>query len=208
MAQPKAWLDEIIDALKDIGGDGQYEDIYESIKQRGIMNLSVKDYKAQVRGTIERFSSDSDVYQQGNKDIFYAVEGIGKGHWGLRNFEPKEGQVNLTEDDNGFPEGKKMLRQHIYKERNPRVIMLAKKKFKEEHGKLYCEICGFDFEKEYGKIGKDFIEGHHIIPVSEIPQGYKTKPEDIIMVCSNCHKMIHRKRPWLTKDKLKELLKH
>ena len=34
----------------------------------------------------------------------------------------------------------------------------------------------------------------------------KTKIEDIIMVCSNCHKMIHRKIPWLFKDNLKEII--
>ncbi len=27
-----------------------------------------------------------------------------------------------------------------------------------KHGRLYCEVCKFDFEKKYGVIGKDFIE--------------------------------------------------
>ena len=31
----------------------------------------------------------------------------------------------------------------------------------------------------------------------------KTKIEDIVMLCSNCHSMIHRKKPWTTKDNLK-----
>lgn len=154
---------------------------------------------------IERFSSDSLAYSQ-DRDIFYSEDGIRKGHWGLRNFEPEGNNVDLTNDDEGFEEGKKQLRQHILRERNHMVITLAKNKFKEEHGKLYCKICGFDFENKYGEIGKDFIEGHHIIPVSEIPENYKTKVNDIVLVCSNCHSMLHKKRPWLKKEELKKLM--
>ena len=59
-----------------------------------------------------------------------------------------------------------------------------------------CAICGFDFEKEYGEIGKGFIEVHHIIPVSAIGHQYVINPEnDLIPLCSNCHSMIHRKNP-------------
>ncbi len=34
----------------------------------------------------------------------------------------------------------------------------------------------------------------------------ETKPEDITMVCANCHRMLHRKRPWLTIDELTKLI--
>lgn len=207
MAQPKPWLDEIIDVLKDLGGHGYYKDIYERIKQRGIMDFNAnKHWKQAIQQGIELHSSDSTVFK-GTDDIFYAVEGKGKGHWGLRDFEPSENNVDLTEDDSGFPEGKSKLKQHICKERNQKVIKLAKENFKRDHnGKLYCEICGFNFYDKYGDIGQDFIEGHHIIPISEMKEGDITKVEDIILVCSNCHRMLHRKRPWLTKDKLKELI--
>jgi putative restriction endonuclease len=56
-------------------------------------------------------------------------------------------------------------------------------------------------------IGIDFIEGHHIIPVSEMAPDHKTKPEEIALLCSNCHKMIHKRRPWLGMDQLKDLVK-
>ncbi len=105
-----------------------------------------------------------------------------------------------------FPEGKLVERTHKSRERNNQVIALAKESFKKTHGRLYCQICGFDFEKEYGEIGKDFIEGHHTIAVSDMTPEHKTKIEDIAMLCANCHRMIHKKRPWLTitdLDKLK-----
>lgn len=207
MAKSKTWLEEITELLVELGGHAYYKDIYEKMQERNSVEfVTNKDWKAQVRGTIERFSSDSEYYN-GKTDVFYAVEGIGKGHWGLRDFEPSENNVDITEDDESFSEGKKKLRQHICRERNYKVIKLAKERFKEEHGRLFCEVCNFDFSEKYGDIGEDYIEGHHTIPVSDIPEGYKTKVEDIALVCANCHRMLHRKRPWLKHDKLKELLK-
>ena len=79
--------------------------------------------------------------------------------------------------------------------------------FLEKHGKLYCEVCGFNFEEKYGDLGKDFIEAHHVKAVSSMKEDEKTKLEDLVMVCSNCHSMIHRRKPWLNKNQLKKLLK-
>jgi putative restriction endonuclease len=38
------------------------------------------------------------------------------------------------------------------------------------------------------------IECHHSIPISQMDDNQKTKIQDIIMVCSNCHRMLHRKK--------------
>ncbi|MEH7504943.1 HNH endonuclease [Neobacillus drentensis] len=210
MAQPRPWLDEIIDALKELGGHGTLHDLSEKILERDIMNFEENPlFRARIRGAIYNHSSDGTFFKGeagGSKDIFYSVAGIGKGHWGLRNYEPTEDTVDITEDDMGFEEGKKKLKQHIVRERNPQVIKLAKERFKEKHGRLYCEVCTFDFFERYGEIGEDFIEGHHTIPVSELEEGQKTRVEDIALVCSNCHKMLHRRRPWLSKDELKKLI--
>lgn len=44
------------------------------------------------------------------------------------------------------------------------------------------------------KLGKDYIEVHHIKPISEIGSEYVVDPEkDLIPVCFNCHSMLHRK---------------
>lgn len=204
MANKNKWLDEIIEAIEELGGHAFYKDIYDKIIERDNMDLvQNKSWTASVRGTIERYSSDSDVYN-GKMDIFYSVEG--KGHWGLRNFTPTIKNIDITDDDSGFPEGKKRLKQHVVRERDPRVIKKAKDMFKKKNGKIYCEICGFDYESVYGEIGKDYIEGHHIKPVSELEENEITKVEDIVLVCANCHRMLHRKRPWLTKEKLKLLI--
>lgn len=113
--------------------------------------------------------------------------------------------LNFNEEE--FPEGKETFKLHKKRERNSKLIRRAKSRFLEKEGELYCEICSFNFRKKYGKIGKKFIEAHHTKPVSELTEGETTKISDIIMVCSNCHRMIHRKRPWLKKKDLRKLLK-
>ena len=67
-----------------------------------------------------------------------------------------------------------------------------------------CEICGTSFKEKYGEIGDGFIEAHHIYPISELTE--ETHINDLILVCSNCHKIIHRKRLWLTIENMQTLL--
>jgi hypothetical protein len=103
-----------------------------------------------------------------------------------------------------FEEGRKKLLSHtrLEKVRNSALVRAAKRLFKAKHGHLYCEVCAFDFDKAYGARGKNFIEAHHNIPVSEITRSTKVTVDNLTMLCSNCHRMIHR-RPWLTVDGLK-----
>ncbi len=72
----------------------------------------------------------------------------------------------------------------------------------------YCNICGINFEKVYGEIGKDFIHVHHKIPLNEIKEEYVVDPsKDLLPVCPNCHAMLHRKinGKYLTIDELKQI---
>ena len=74
-----------------------------------------------------------------------------------------------------------------------------------------CKVCGFDFEEKYGELGKEYIEVHHITPIGRLSSNDRyagTNPQnDLIPLCSNCHSMIHQKRPPLQPDELKKLLK-
>ncbi|WP_374148836.1 HNH endonuclease [Priestia megaterium] len=205
------WVDEIVKAIQKLGGDGTLEEIYDEVEGGKTINLySYTDWKAQVRKNLYLHSSDCDIFRGikgGETDLFYSIEGKGKGRWGLRCFEPTEKNVDLTEDDMGFEEGKKKLRQHVVRERNPQIIKLAKERFKQKYGKIFCEICGFDFFGFYGEVGEGFIEGHHTIPISELEEAQKVKINDIALVCSNCHKMLHRRRPWLSKSELQKMIR-
>ena len=61
------------------------------------------------------------------------------------------------------------------------------------HG-LDCMACGFNFEKAYGTLGKGFIEIHHVVPLSEAGRSVTDPKKDLIVLCANCHRMIHRNR--------------
>ncbi len=98
----------------------------------------------------------------------------------------------LTETDN-VKEGQVIYKLHKVRERDKKIIKAKKDKFKKLYGRVYCEKCGFDFEKVYGEIGKDFIECHHIIPLHKSDYTKTTRLEDLILLCSNCHRMEHRR---------------
>lgn len=63
-----------------------------------------------------------------------------------------------------------------------------------KHG-LNCYACHFNFEKVYGQRGKDFIEIHHIKPLSTLEEATEMNPEiDLVPLCANCHRMVHRRK--------------
>lgn len=113
----------------------------------------------------------------------------------------------IDDEEKSFPEGKIKYRLHKHKERSKKLIKLAKNNFKQNNnGRLFCQVCNFDFVKKYGPIGEGFIEAHHMLPISEIDEHHETDINDIILLCSNCHRMIHRKRPWLSINNLQSLI--
>ena len=61
------------------------------------------------------------------------------------------------------------------------------------HG-LTCMVCGFNFEEVYGDIGRDYIEVHHVKPLYSLDEEVEIDPQnDLVCLCSNCHRMIHRR---------------
>jgi hypothetical protein len=93
-------------------------------------------------------------------------------------------------------EGNKYIVEHINFEkaiRNSNIVKLAKEvAFNNNDGRIKCECCSFDFKATYGVHGIGFIECHHTNPISN---GKRiTKIEDLALVCSNCHRMLHRQK--------------
>lgn len=84
---------------------------------------------------------------------------------------------------------KKQYRLHFRIERNSRIS----KKVKACKGYI-CEACEFDFTSKYGSLGCNFIEAHHLTPISNLGIGqYQINIKtDFAVLCSNCHSMIHR----------------
>lgn len=185
----------IIKALEDLGGKAPYNLLYQEVKKCKDFNIenfaNEKNFQASVRRLIQEHSSDTDIYKKENKDLFYSVSGIGGGFWGLRNYSPSINETDFDADLPGYLEGKEVWKKHRKIERNTLLVKKAKEYFIQENGRLYCEVCGFNFEDKYGDLGTDYIEAHHKIPLSKTGSTI-TSYNDLLMVCANCHRMIHR----------------
>lgn len=115
-----------------------------------------------------------------------------------------------TDDDpeqDEYSEGRVAYRLHKRRERSSVLVRKAKAEFKKKHGRLFCEVCGFDFEKVYGLIGEDFIEAHHVQHISRKVKNSKTKISDLAIVCANCHRIFHRMKSGTSVEEMKECLK-
>jgi 5-methylcytosine-specific restriction enzyme A len=102
----------------------------------------------------------------------------------------KDIESEVSEEDYYYQDG--AIRYYYGKryERNP----INRQKAIEIHGTI-CMACGFNFEDVYGEHGKDFIEVHHVKQLSTVKEEMDINPkEDLVTLCSNCHRMVHRNR--------------
>lgn len=86
--------------------------------------------------------------------------------------------------------GKLQVRDSEIYNRNPKAREECIKAYNSEYK---CVVCGMNFVETYGEIGKEFIEVHHLFPISQTNGVHEIDPaKDLIPLCSNCHSMIHR----------------
>lgn len=106
-----------------------------------------------------------------------------------QKFPSEEDELTSFTEEN-TQEGKKRFYYATRYERNAKNRAAAIK----EHGTI-CQGCGFNFEKTYGEIGKEYIEVHHVKPLCEGEGSVSINiATDLTCVCSNCHRMIHRRK--------------
>ncbi len=122
--------------------------------------------------------------------------------WVFRSGGTRPVTTKAEEVGSSFPEGGK-TRVYVNRyERDP----AARAACIEKHGTA-CACCEFDFCKVYGPIGKGFIHVHHLVPVSEMGEGYETDPvHDLVPVCPNCHAMLHRSEPAMSIEALRAVI--
>lgn len=202
---------------------------------RALSELLNRLQQGQTNNRTETFRNPSGVYMKlmnfRRNDPQYPGVGLSNGNkdeevvWNLYASKPAELRVLAEEisklvDNHGVlreipdldieaveaEEGRLLSRLHLYRERDRTIVAKKKKKFLQERGTLHCEACGFDFERVYGDRGRDFIECHHARPISELFEESITKLSDLILLCSNCHRMIHTQRPWISLQELRRLI--
>lgn len=102
-------------------------------------------------------------------------------------------------------EGSQKLVSHLTRERDKKIVDLKKQTTLATKGHLSCEVCNFNFARTYGHLGDNFCEVHHLVPLSSLKdETVATALDDLAIVCSNCHRIIHRSTPPLT---LQDLIK-
>jgi len=200
-------------------GVTEVKDYYKK-KTKTVLKLRAEDFRAKIdydeSDLLEiRLNSDTSnakLYEAGNIVARY-YEGTN-----LPNEEVLRADIfyflnlyeELTFNDQRIDEDvaytaleKKQYRLHLRIERNNSIS----KKVKDIKG-FICEACKFDFKSKYGTLGKEFIEAHHLKPISSLGIGQFEVNilNDFAVLCSNCHSMIHRLEDPSDLERLKSII--
>lgn len=103
-----------------------------------------------------------------------------------------------------YAEARRAVAERQHFARNPALVRAAK----EFYG-TRCSVCEFDFGGTYGDRGEGYIECHHLNPLGEREEAdvTRTTVADVAVVCANCHRMIHRTRPAMRVEELRQIVR-
>jgi predicted HNH restriction endonuclease len=174
-----SWSEDIKSALTNLGNVAPLADIYGEVKKIR-PPPHPKSFEATIRGAIERNSSDSEAFSSGN-DLFFSVHGLGAGMWGLRD---SLSNTPVANDIGQLPAGTETpgrVAESTY--RILRDTELARK-IKLLH-KDTCQLCS----TQIALSGKSYYEAHHLKTLGKPHFGPDT-PNNVIVVCPNCHVLL------------------
>lgn len=172
------------------------EEGIERCNQGSSAPTSVLGELPEAQAGVGRHKCPVCAYEQGYKD------GLLQQHLELESF-PTDVAIqskpfpDVDEENITAKEGRRRWAQHFRRERNAKIVREKKNQVLRATGSLKCEVCQFDFKKRYGALGEGFCEAHHKQPLStlDLQTETETKLEDLAILCSNCHRMIHKTKP-------------
>lgn len=106
-------------------------------------------------------------------------------------------KIEVFDETITIQEGVKRLVETKVYERSSFLRKVAIKHYT-KNDDILCDACKFSFNNFYGgKVGKGYIEIHHIKPIfkyedEELGKTIDNALKNVIPLCSNCHRMIHR----------------
>jgi predicted HNH restriction endonuclease len=201
-------IDKLRDLLRPTGEDtklllGRHDDKF-SQKVRNLVshNTLERESYATHKNGVFRITSIGRAYLKEKYDVVrYLITNdfdwsdLKKGFNEVESNKSKK--VEIFDENIIINEGfKKTISINIY-ERSTKLRDAAIKAFTVK-GEISCDCCNFNFNSFYGhNIGSGYIEIHHIKPIfkyeeQEINKFIKDAIQNLVPVCSNCHRMIHR----------------
>jgi 5-methylcytosine-specific restriction protein A len=170
-----------------------------------LQNFVALDPSHSTSGFSHGGKGDREVWEQLSSDpqsLHEVALAIRANLSGLTPDEAEEDEESITQAE----EGKILTRIHRQRERSAKLRAAKKKAVVEETGRLACEACDVDFGERYGPRAEGFIECHHVVPLHTLKPGRPTLIEDLALLCSNCHRVLHLRKPWLSVTAVKKLL--
>ncbi len=194
---------------------------FNSYHNRNIQFNEIEDYFEKINSIISKFNiwkriwkytfinnlNDRLDFLMKNNNISNEITVIENKVLEHENSEKSIEDNYISNSFESFSEWKEKEYFHKKKERNKKLVEIAKREFERKNNwKLFCEVCNFDFNEIYWK---KYIEAHHKIPLYKIEDISGNTIKDLAMLCANCHRMIHFSDPagCLTIEELKEKIK-
>lgn len=169
-----------------------------------LMNFNAIDPANAGKGLPKGGAADRLIWQEfGSKPALCAQ--VARTILAAVNDLEKTDDDETDDDDIEAEEGAVVAKMHRRRERNRKIVQKKKSAAMKSGNGLRCEACHIQFRDVYGNRGDSFIECHHIKPVHTMKPGEKTKLSDLILLCSNCHRMVHANRDWFTLEQLQAL---
>ena len=179
---------------------------------------------------VPRVMIDFDTILNPSKEPILAVETLKQGNLSKQHWTPESSGISIKSEltkeleavwfdftkDKLYPPflPTKKETKRTYSEGTPNQVTLtryernphAREECIEHYGSS-CNVCRFNFEETYGQTGKDFIHVHHLTQIASIGKKYNVDPiTDLRPVCTNCHSIIHKRKPAYTIEEMIEML--
>lgn len=205
---------ELIPKLRDLlNPSGEDLDI---LKRRNDDKFSQKVRNLKAHNTFEKFgfaeyksgivflTSKGEKYLQENMDKLryllvndFQWNDLKEGLDTIQKSTEDKRKIEIFDETIMIQEGvKKLVETKIY-ERSSILRKIAIEHYT-KNDDILCESCKFSFNNFYGKkVGKGYIEIHHVKPIfkyedEELDKTIDTALKNVVPLCSNCHRMIHR----------------
>ncbi|WP_462153926.1 HNH endonuclease [Pseudoalteromonas piscicida] len=196
------WKEPLLELSKFLWGSSHFPYVFFFKTQE--IQLTWTQFKQDVQ-YMPNFRPSGNVYRVKSERLseIGGVQNYLKKLSGYKRVAHELYEIREVTPEQEYNEGERHIRETAYFKRNPQLVNDAKKAYG-----YTCQVCDFNFEEVYGaELGKEFIECHHKNPLSEKAGKFSSTLEDVCVVCSNCHRMLHRTKPAMKPERLRELFK-